>query len=178
VLFRSRGFDLGIYRDGYGLIDAGSNERTQIVFLNDSMFYEEGTLPKIIDKMRSLPENVVYSILESQQYSRHIQSYFLFATLDSKSFPKLGIALNYFKNWRFKRSAVTLGEKKLITNLNKFGIDCKGLWSTEELKKIEDHNCQTCHLIEKMPDKYINPTTHLIHRLTTFDLFCKKFNEK
>jgi hypothetical protein len=86
----------------------------------------------------------------------------------------LNYALNQINNWRFKRSAVALGEKRMSMNLLKNEVLCRGIWSTQKLKDLPG-NCRSCDEIDKLPNNQINPTTHLIHKLEGKGIVCRKF---
>jgi hypothetical protein len=178
LLRENFGYDLGIYRDGLRLFEMEESGCTQVLLLNDSMYYENGTLTKLISIAANKPSNCIYSILESNQPKRHIQTYFMFANLDKNCINELRTILDLVKNWKFKRSAVTIGEKNIFTNLDKFSLSSEGLWSTTSLKRISNKECVECIELNDKSDNRINPTDHLIHKLEVFDLVLGKVQKR
>jgi hypothetical protein len=172
---RNLGFDIGMYRDGLLEISKSPCLPSEILLINDSVYYSPGSLTAILSILREREKNVMYSLLESSQHRRHLQTFFLYGVFDESNFWKVKKVFENFKNWKHKRAAVTLGEKMLHDLLSEKKIASQGLWTTKELKLLADDACFQCGLELELQDSKINPTSHLVHLLKQYGINIKKY---
>ena len=171
----NKGFDLGMYRDALRMVNSPHTRNTELLFLNDSIYYEKSTITQIVHLLREKKEQGVFSLVESNQHTRHLQTYFLYANLNHINLSKLIKAFEKFKNWRCKRSAVSFGEKKILGFLEEEGLPAAGLWSTVDLQIMANLGCQYCANLSSVASSTINPSTHLIHKLKSVGLDFRKY---
>ena len=169
------GFDLGMYRDVLRKIDKASFDDLELIFLNDSMYYGDATLTEIIKRMRNQKSQRIYTVTSSEQHKHHLQSYLIYASVNSINLKKLQEVFEKFRNWRFKRSAVTYGEKAIKKNADKVGLIAEGLWNTQILQGLPKNECCECQKYAEVKPNRVNPTEHLIHKLELYEMELRKF---
>lgn len=105
------GFDFGAYRDSMQFIGSPRN----LILMNTSLLWNSERLYKIVKKLKDdYKSNRITYLTESLQSTKHGQSFFMHANFDDLTVSGLKDFLeSSTKNWRFKRSAVKLGEKAI-----------------------------------------------------------------
>ena len=173
---RNLGFDLGIFRDALNSLDfSGPSDSIEIILVNDSMIYSQNSLKNLVKISRRNPQNTLSSMLQSFQRKRHLQTFFMHGSFNHEGFESLRLAFSQIRNWKYKRSVVVFGEKKLHQVVDRTILNSNGLWDTNSLKELIDKNCQKCKKLLETSSKDINPTNHLIHLLNRFGIDATKF---
>ena len=132
---RNRGFDLGIFRDVVGFLSgkAEVGQIYEIIYVNDSVEYQPGTISRLIKLFREKEDGKVYSMFASKQRGYHLQSFILYMRFSNSQLIQLEHALSNFRNWKFKRTAVHRGERALHTYLSASGLSSEPLFPLEFL---------------------------------------------
>jgi hypothetical protein len=175
VFYRRKnlGFDLAIFRDALDSI--AFSRSIEIILINDSMNYKPGSLKNLVEISRRSPQNTLTSMLESFQRKRHLQTFFMYGSFDQSGFNSLCLAFSQIRNWRYKRSVVVFGEKRLHQLIEKTTLKCNGIWNTDSLKELIDRDCEECSRLLQVSSNNINPTNHLIHLTHKYRVYTTKF---
>jgi hypothetical protein len=173
---KNRGFDLGIFRDVVGLLSTRVDEGKiyEILFVNDSVEYQPGTISKLIQIFRAKEDSKLYSIFASEQRGYHLQSYIFYIKCSGDQILQLKSALSNFRNWKFKRTAVHRGERALPSYLAASGISTEPLFSLEYLYKTFPQVLNGDFSVAKMRLE-INPTYTFLGNLGILGIYAKKF---
>jgi hypothetical protein len=129
----NRGRDIGAQRDFLSVLKSARLQPQSVTFINSSMAWSPKGLRKLItgiSKSRS-----VYFPIVSYQPVVHYQSYFIFIPscyLQSVT----SVYMDQFRNWRFKRSVVCLGEKKLAKLFDEKAIETATVISELDANKL------------------------------------------
>lgn len=173
---RNRGFDLGIFRDVVGFLSGKVDEGQvyEIIYVNDSVEYQPGTISRLIKLFREKEDRKVYSMFASKQRGYHLQSFILYMRFSDSQIIQLGHALSNFRNWKFKRTAVHRGERALHTYLSASGLSSEPLFPIEFLysnfpKKTKGGSPKGNRGLE------VNPTYTFIDDLSAVGIQAKKF---
>jgi hypothetical protein len=119
---KNLGFDLGLHRDTLREMNRKGNWPDYLVLTNSSLIWDEPigfkkTINEIFSRINLHGEKFIF-LTDSYQPKWHNQSYFLF--VDCRTQESREIIFKQFekvKNWRFKRSAVFWGEKRILTGI-------------------------------------------------------------
>ncbi len=131
LLRPNRGRDLAAFRDVLQLTkNVGSN--STVILLNSSCIWSVEKLMNVLSKR--INQNSVNFMTDSYQGSHHMQSYFLAIPYNYLEKTR-EVFKNNVRNWRFKRSAVIMGEKKLHKHLNDLAIPINVLYPATILEK-------------------------------------------
>lgn len=168
---KNAGFDLGIFRDVLRQVylDMEPGSRYEILYLNDSMRYEQGTIEEILRLSKAKQPNTIYSLLESFQRGWHLQSFLFYIDADYESVTKLLSITNRFRNWRYKRTAVHYGERSLPKYLKEAGLLGKALFPIDTLIQVQSGAKNSLDHAD------VNPTYSLIRELEKFDIKARKW---
>ena len=124
------GRDLAAQKDFLSILRTIERQFNSVTFINSSMAWSPSRLNHLISSL--LEKESVYFPIISRQPSFHFQSYFIFI-------PKIHISSvsdlykDSFRNWRFKRSVVYFGEKKLAKNLKHLDVKTQSVVSEQAL---------------------------------------------
>lgn len=121
ILRSNTGRDFGMLRDALTLLDI-SSMAMNLVWLNSSSNWNVNHLKKMINDEKTHGSAAVVSMTDSWRGGYHLQSFFYF--VHSNYFNTF---INFFRsgnvrNWRYKRTVVFYGEKKLSRYLEKSGL--------------------------------------------------------
>ena len=145
---------LGVYR--YSLV--GKN----LIWLNSSCIWDPDKLIEIIESLNNSSREVVSGLTDSWLGGYHLQTYFLHASNRvSGEFIEIFIkTLN--RNWRFKRTIVHRGERRLTSALVNGGVEVQAVFPA----------------IRVSPDRYsyINAYTDELNFLLELGYPCTKRN--
>jgi len=131
LLRPNRGRDLAAFRDALQLMKNIRSNST-VILLNSSCIWSADKLMDVIAKR--VNHNSVNFMSDSYQGTYHMQSYFLAIPYDFLNLTK-DIFTNNIRNWKFKRSAVIKGEKKLHKYLGELSIPINVLYPAIRLEK-------------------------------------------
>ncbi len=176
---RNLGFDLAMHRDVVVTLNKSSVWPRYLILTNNSLTWEspngfELQIQECIKLSDRCGATIIF-MTESLQPSFHLQSYFIFFnTSDKKTQELIYATYSKCRNWRWKRTAVFFGEKRLLTNLGlnpttfvMFPIDA--LWAL--FKKRNNHTDGHTNL----KVEFLNPSQHL---LTEMKLMGAQFQKK
>jgi hypothetical protein len=130
----NRGYDLAALRDVFNYID--KTKMKEVIFINDSINYNLKDLEGIYNILNSSEDQILYGLFVSHQRIIHLQSYLIYLQGDLDSFIKLQKVFNQFNNWKFKRSAVTFGEQKIMNYAGKIGLDTTAIFESKKYEII------------------------------------------
>jgi hypothetical protein len=131
LLRPNRGRDLAAFRDVLQLTkNVGLN--STVILLNSSCFWSAEKLMNVLSQQ--INRSAINFMTDSYQGTYHIQSYFL-----TIPFNYLDMTRDFFnnniRNWKFKRTAVIMGEKKLHKYLSELSIPINALYPATLLEK-------------------------------------------
>jgi hypothetical protein len=131
LLRPNRGRDLAAFRDVLQLTkNVGLN--STVILLNSSCFWSAEKLMNVLSQQ--INRSAINFMTDSYQGTYHMQSYFL-----TIPFNYLDMTRDFFRNnirnWKFKRSAVIMGEKKLHKYLSELSIPINALYPATLLEK-------------------------------------------
>lgn len=130
---KNRGFDLGIFRDTLKYYFKRNYDIDETLFINDSIEYTPGLLTKLIQRCRERTDVQLLTLTSSDNYSFHLQSFFIHGKLEKDGCIKLIKSMDSFKNWKFKRTAVFRGEKKFHINCERNSLTYGSIFSAKEI---------------------------------------------
>jgi hypothetical protein len=141
VIRKNKGYDLAAYRDAFFLFKSTSRElRQPIFFMNSSIFWFPQMIESYFNKLLVQEYDIVSGSI-SEQYRRHIQT-FLFGALTTDGVNQIESWFKTVKNWRLKKSIVSLGEIRtnLILKNNLKVMDFPKLSEVQEIsiKKLNE----------------------------------------
>jgi hypothetical protein len=121
---KNRGRDLGGYRDGLSMLNNLGIRPVTLLLSNSSIIVNpekiESFMNGIESRIKDMSGSNALSVMTvSHQFSPHIQTYFLlFHNFDKYSDSVTHIFQHLMRNWKFKRTAIFFGEKRLLDYLN------------------------------------------------------------
>ena len=115
---KNQGRDFGAWKDVLSLLD--SDSLSEVILINDTCEWNNESLMNFLKFARASVKPVICAT-ESQQKTRHMQSYAL--VFKSDSINELFEFFTRVKNWRFKRTIVSKGEIRLSRYMLKKGQD-------------------------------------------------------
>jgi len=131
LLRPNRGRDLAAFRDALQLMKNVCPNST-VILLNSSCIWSADKIMDVLAKR--INQNSVNFMSDSYQGTYHMQSYFLAIPYNYLNLTK-DIFKNNIRNWRFKRSAVIKGEKRLHKYLGELSIPINVLYPATVLEK-------------------------------------------
>ncbi len=151
----------------------------EFLFINDSIVWLEGGLLQTINKARGCTSQVTGTTI-SNQGENHIQSYFYHIKNPTESI------LNNFVTgtFRYKRTTIKFGEKRISRSLIKEGITIEAIFPEDFLRKMAPKFAtiygSDWDKLEKLieDDVPLNPTIHYWPVLISEGLFFKRNLER
>ena len=164
------GRDLGAYRDLSKLI---IQHETQVIFANSSMRWGQKSFHEIEERIQDVLKVENFEILgisDSFQKGWHLQSYFYWFSAKSVQNRVPELVFRQIKNWRFKRTLVAQGERKIGILMRSLKLNSKALYDYAELKnqfmneprwKLTYSPDDYEHIKQLIDaEVYLNPTQH------------------
>lgn len=179
----NKGFDLSAVRDVLRILNAESIE--ELLVFNDSVYWNDDKFFVILHELRAKGDGI-WSLVESLQGGRHMQSFFFYLSdLSSqkvlvKNFKDVFLRI---KNSNSKRHIVWYGEKMIYSRLKSFGVEVKPLYQYDHVLEnfrqnfVSDGRFVDQVNILRLIDKGIplNPSLHLCESLIRMNApFLKK----
>ena len=134
ILRKNVGRDFGMLRDVFQFIDIPSSGQN-LIWLNSSCVWNGNDLQKLISRERSYQSADIISMTDSWRGGHHLQSFFYFVHSDSVEAFKEFFNFGNVKNWRFKRTVVFFGEKKLSNYLKRAGLNLESFYPAKNFSE-------------------------------------------
>jgi hypothetical protein len=134
ILRTNLGRDFGMLRDTLQLINISSSARN-LIWLNSSCIWNGADLQELINRERSHQSSDVISMTDSWRGGYHLQSFFYLVHSNSINAFQEFFNFSNVRNWKFKRTVVFFGEKKLSTYLKNSGLKLGSFYPARNFSK-------------------------------------------
>jgi hypothetical protein len=136
ILRENIGRDFGMLRDALKIVNISGSTRN-LVWLNSSCTWNPTAIQSLINSEKFLLSPGLMSMTDSWRGGHHLQSYFYFI-----HFSYLKYFLDFFnfsnvRNWKFKRTVVVYGEKKLSVYFKRLGMNVGCYYPVENFSPLQ-----------------------------------------
>ena len=167
----AKGRDLAAMRDFVRSTKFLNSKNLQIIYINDSCYWDSSKLVNSYKRLSESPLNTFYFPTQSMYPVKHVQPYFFYIKVNKESIPRFALSLEWVKNYRLKRSLVLFGEYEMEKNLFKQGWDVHLLANYSDVI-LAENILRSLNLEQPLDPNCLryNPTQHCWRVLPKFQI--------
>jgi hypothetical protein len=165
------GRDFAVLRDFARGIVEKKFDHVELLFMNNSMVWENVSLSSLIDQLKALPEGNLIFPTSSKYPKYHLQPYFMYSVLNDDQIIKFSMSFEWIRNWRLRRTIIHFGEYKIYETLKSLNWNIKVIAEYEAILNYENlMRSQNHEVLLRSNSSYYNPTLQMWRSLPYFGL--------